>query len=118
MRTFLLYAIPITFIIVSVAVITSGSWIKESDEDLLLYVQNIEAYAKEENWEEAEREQAHAKVVWDRIAKRVQFSVPRNDVLAISESLSRMKGGIEQEDADSIVPEAYHFYELWETLGW
>ncbi|MBB6448285.1 hypothetical protein HNR44_000234 [Geomicrobium halophilum] len=120
MKKFLLFSVPSLFLILSVVLMTGGSWIKEpmgAHDDLFSYVQNIEHFIEEENWEEASEEHQNAQQAWDTISKRIQYSVEREDMLAISETLSRIEGGIKEEDTSSISPELYYFYELWSELG-
>ncbi|ADC51709.1 hypothetical protein BpOF4_18340 [Alkalihalophilus pseudofirmus OF4] len=120
MRKFLLYAIPILFMIVSFSIMISGIWLKEplgSDDHLLSYIQNVEENVKAENWEQADQEHQKAERAWRKISKRVQYSVERDDMMAITEVLSRIEGGIKAKDEPTILPDIYYFYGIWKDLG-
>ncbi|MED1600379.1 DUF4363 family protein [Alkalihalophilus marmarensis] len=120
MRKFLLYAIPILFMIVSFSIMISGMWLKEplgSDDHLLSYIQNVEENVKAENWEQADQEHQKAQHAWRKISKRVQYSVERDDMMAITEVLSRIEGGIKAKDEPTIMPDIYYFYGIWKDLG-
>ncbi|QQK76278.1 DUF4363 family protein [Salicibibacter cibarius] len=120
MNKFLLYFIPALFLIFVIGLMTGGGWLKEpitGQDDLLAYIQNIEQAMEEENWEEASAQHQNAEQAWETISKRIQYSVEREDMLAVSETISKMEGGIEEEDSSTISPELYYFYELWSKLG-
>ena len=99
----------------------SGSLLKQAygneENNVLMHVQNVERYAKEDSWQEARKELRKAKSAWDTISKRVQFSVERDEMIDISLSLSKLEGAIITEDSDLIFQELYTFYFSWESLG-
>ncbi|MDV2686050.1 DUF4363 family protein [Alkalihalophilus lindianensis] len=120
MKKFLLYLIPSLFVLASFLMMIGGGWLKGpfgDDDDLLSYVEKIEIYVKSEKWEEAQQEQWKAENAWERISKRVQYSVERDDMMAIAEALHRIKGGIEVQDATTVFPDIYYFYGIWNDFG-
>jgi hypothetical protein len=120
MKKFLLYLIPSLFVLVSLFIMTSGGWLKGpfgDKDDLLGCVEKIEAHVKAENWEKAQQEQRKAENAWETISKRVQYSVERDDMMAIAEALHRIKGGIEVQDATAVFPDIYYFYGIWNDFG-
>ncbi|KHF40019.1 DUF4363 family protein [Halalkalibacter okhensis] len=120
MRKILLYIVPLTFILASLTLMTSGGWLKEprSDQDELLQsVQSIEEHVQRENWQEAKRKHAYTKRAWTIVTKRIQFSVGKDTLSEVNQVLSRMEGAIEAEDANATLIEIYSFYEFWQELG-
>ncbi|MCL7748380.1 DUF4363 family protein [Halalkalibacter alkaliphilus] len=120
MRKTLLYAVPVTFILVSLTLMISGGWLKEpmgDQDELLKSVQNIEQHVKRNEWQEAKREHTYTKKAWTIVSKRIQYSVGKESLSEVSQILSRMEGAIEANDANVTLVEAYSFYELWENLG-
>jgi hypothetical protein len=120
MKKFLLYLIPSLFVLASLFIMTGGGWLKGplgDDDDLLSYVEKIEVYVQSEKWEEAQQEQHKAAKAWETISKRIQYSVERDDMMAIAEALHRIKGGIEVQDAATVFPDIYYFYGIWNDLG-
>ncbi|PYZ93053.1 hypothetical protein CR194_07595 [Salipaludibacillus keqinensis] len=120
MKKFFIYFVPILFVASSFIIMTSGSWLKEpfrSDDDLAAYVENIESNVREENWEDANKEYNRARKAWELIKIRIQYSVEREDIVAINEALFRVEGGIEAHDSQAILSEIYYFYGLWREVG-
>ncbi|MFC5713990.1 DUF4363 family protein [Thalassorhabdus alkalitolerans] len=119
MRKFFLYLVPSLFFVASLLLMTSGGWLKEpvgKSDDVLFHVENIEQYIQEKRWEEAASEHKKALQAWDQVSKRVQFSAERDIINEIKGSLSRIKGGIKAQNANTTLSEIYYFYGLWEDL--
>ncbi|MEQ6378567.1 DUF4363 family protein [Bacillaceae bacterium S4-13-58] len=120
MKKFMLYAIPWSFILIFIAIMLSGSFLKQpiSEEDRLLEaMKSLETSINHLDWEKAEEEVDYIQTAWDKIVFRVQFSVERENMMQVDETISRIKGGVKAQDKNIIMEEIYYFYTLWDHLG-
>ncbi|SFE36551.1 protein of unknown function [Alteribacillus iranensis] len=116
----LLYCIPTLFMLLSAALLAGGTWIKEplgEKHDIMAQMEYMHSLIDKKEWEKASDEYDNVEASWETISKRVQFSVERDDLEAINETLAKIKGGMKQKDTSIVYPELYYFYELWEQLG-
>ncbi|MEK4274625.1 DUF4363 family protein [Paenibacillus sp. FSL R7-0026] len=119
-RFWLLYVLPIFLILVFVAIMASGSFLKKpfgTDDRLLESVQMLEKQVEGKQWTEAKSQINYAMQAWDKVVNRIQFSVERESIYDILGTLARMKGGVAAEDDKAIMEEIYYFYVLWDNLG-
>lgn len=119
-RFWLLYVLPIFLILVFVAIMASGAFLKKpfgNDDRLLESIQTLEKQVEGKKWTEAKSQVAYAMQAWEKIVDRIQFSVERETIYDILGTLARIKGGIAAEDDKAIMEEIYYFYVLWENLG-
>jgi hypothetical protein len=120
LKKWLLYAVPITFLLLSVAVMTCGGYLKEplgEDDRLIDALHRVEQDVNAKNWEQAEKHIDEAKKAWDKIANRIQFSVERDKMMEINGSLAKMKGSIKAQDDKTVLEQIYYTYDVWENLG-
>ncbi|MEO2258577.1 DUF4363 family protein [Paenibacillus amylolyticus] len=119
-RFWLLYVLPIFLILVFVAIMATGPFLKKpfgNDDRLLESIQILEKQVKGEKWTEATSQVDYAMKAWDKIVNRIQFSVERETIYDILGTLARIKGGVAAEDDKAIMEEIYYFYVLWDNLG-
>nr|WP_154894296.1 DUF4363 family protein [Paenibacillus xylanexedens] len=119
-RFWLLYVLPIFLLVLFVAIMATGSFLKKpfgTQDRLLESVQTLEKQVEKKQWTEAKSQIEYAMQAWDRIVNRIQFSVERETIYDILGTLSRIKGGVAAEDDKEIMEEIYYFYVLWENLG-
>jgi hypothetical protein len=120
LRKWLIYIIPIVFLVISIGVMAGGSFLKQplgKDDRLLEAIKNLEDDINKKEWKQAGNKIDYAQKAWSKIVNRIQFSVEREYMFQISGALSRIKGGIEVEDDKATMEEIYFFYDLWESLG-
>ncbi|WP_145321838.1 DUF4363 family protein [Paenibacillus xylanexedens] len=119
-RFWLLYVLPIFLILVFVAIMASGSFLKKpfgTEDRLLESVQTLEKNVEDKQWTAAKSQIDYAMQAWERIVDRIQFSVERETIYDILGTLARIKGGVAAEEDKEIMEEIYYFYALWENLG-
>jgi hypothetical protein len=119
-RFWLLYVLPIFLILLFVAIMASGSFLKKpfgTEDRLLESVQTLEKHVEGKQWTAAKSQIDYAMQAWERIVDRIQFSVERETIYDILGTLARIKGGVEAEDDKAIMEEIYYFYVLWDNLG-
>ena len=119
-RFWLLYVLPIFLILVFVAIMASGAFLKKpfgNDDRLLESIQTLEKQVEGKQWTEAKSQVNYAMQAWDKVVNRIQFSVERETIYDILGTLARIKGGVAAEDDKAIMEEIYYFYVLWDNLG-
>ena len=119
-RTLLFYILPSALILLFSILLLSGSWLKNplgNDDRIFESIKKLECYAKQEKWNEAKLQVDYADKAWEKIVNRIQFSIEREDVYAILELLSRVRGAIVAKDKEAIIQEVYYFYKKWENVG-
>lgn len=119
-RFWLLYVTPILLLLLFIAIMVSGSFLKQpfgTQDRLLESIQTLEKQVESKQWSAAKSQIDYAMKAWKRIVNRVQFSVERETIYDILGTLARMKGGIVAEDDQALMEEIHYFYVLWDDLG-
>ncbi|WP_053220296.1 DUF4363 family protein [Virgibacillus senegalensis] len=120
MKKFLLYFIPLLTLAVFIAVMNSGAFLKQpigKDDRLYESIQNLEADIKDKNWKKAKSEAIYMEKAWDKVVRRIQYSVEKEHILEIDGTISRIRGGVEAKDDQSVMEEIYYYYGQWEQLA-
>ncbi|MGC5772357.1 DUF4363 family protein [Paenibacillus pabuli] len=119
-RFWLLYVLPICLLLVFIAIMASGTFLKKpfgADDRLLESIHKLEKQVEGKQWTEAKSQVDYAMNAWKKIVNRIQFSVERETIYDILGTLARIKGGVAAEDDKAIMEEIYYFYVLWDNLG-
>ncbi|MBB6021828.1 hypothetical protein HNR77_002923 [Paenibacillus sp. JGP012] len=119
-QSWLLYAIPIVMLLLFIAIMASGPWLKKpfgTQDRLFESIQLLEKHVQDKQWTKAKAQVDYAMQAWDRIVNRIQFSVERESIYDILGAIARMQGGIAAKDDQAIMEEIYYFYALWDNLG-
>lgn len=78
------------------------------EEDIAGFLNQLEtALGTDPQWDHAMELQADIEYAWSRIEKRIQLSVEKDDMVAFTEQLVRLKSAIEVEERPA----------AWEALG-
>lgn len=120
MRRFLVYCLPVITLVVFILIMLSGSFLKQSignNDDfqgsLELIIKDIES----DDWEAAKEKASKLSDVWDKIERRIQFSLERDEINAIYMNIARLRGAILAKDKSGSLMELYEAYEHWNDLG-
>ena len=120
MRKFIIIALPIVTILLSVLLMLSGTWLKNSSSLGKKITDNINSLGKsiqEEQWEETEKGIMELELNWKRVVRLVQFSVERDEINYFNSNLARLKGAVlAKEKADSLI-ELHDAFDHWKGLG-
>ncbi|CRZ34147.1 uncharacterized protein DUF4363 [Herbinix hemicellulosilytica] len=120
MRKFLIYAIPITSLIIFILIMQSGNILKKpfGDNDNFPQAINdlIEAVGKE-YWDVADQKVESLTKAWKKVLNRVQFSSERDEINKINICIARIKGAIMAKDKTNALMELYEAFYHWEDLG-
>lgn len=113
------YIIPTLVLILFIAIMTSGGFLKRSFSNIDDVNGSIEVLKKDvinENWKQAEIDFKKLKVAWRKVEKRVQFSVERDEMNMIDTNIARIGGALSVRDKSSSVIELSEITNHWNEL--
>ena len=96
----------------------SGNLLKQPFQDSFLKcLSEAKTHVNERRWDKATRDIKETQSIWDKVVKRVQFSVERDEINNLQHSLARLKGYIEARDQPGAFAELEEVKETWNDLG-
>ena len=120
MRKFLTIFIPIIFLAICIMAMLSGPLLKNpwtEDENIISFIDNIERFSEENQWEQSEKEVEKVEKAWESILKRVQYTSEVDEIDDIYNNIARMKGGIRAKDLGITLGATEEIKTNWENLG-
>ena len=120
MRRFLFYLVPSLILILSIAIMIGGPYLKNpksDDENIAVYIEKVMEDIKNEHWEEAHENLEKLKSAWKKILPRIQFSIERDEAIEIDVNLARLKGLIFGKDQAAALAELNETAERWKNLS-
>ncbi|MBM7871306.1 hypothetical protein JOC70_002804 [Clostridium pascui] len=120
MRKFFIVSIPIVTIICFILIMLSGNYLKNSfsqNDNVPQLIQVLNKNISDEKWEEANSTIERLDQAWNKIVRRVQFSLERDEINGFSFTLARLRGAIKGKDKVSSFSELSEVYERWNSLG-
>jgi hypothetical protein len=112
--------LPIVTIILFVAIMHSGGYLKMSqgeNENISELVQVLIHDVNDENWEAANDHIDRLSELWKKTVKRIQFGSEKDGINAFSINVARLRGTIIAKDKGGSLSELYEAYTHWEGLG-
>lgn len=120
MRRFLVYAIPVATIVLFLAIMLSGNFLKQplgNNDDIPGLIDALIKDIQDEQWENASQKAGELNHAWKKVVCRVQFSSERNEINNFNIALARLQGAILEKDRLSAIIELKEAYEHWEQLS-
>ncbi|MDT8900706.1 hypothetical protein [Anaeroselena agilis] len=120
MIRFFYYAVPVVVLVLFVAVMQSGLYLKlptGEDDDVPRYIQKIAADVGADDWDAARQDVEKLDKAHRILTKRIQFSVERDDIQGLGLSIARAKGMIEARDKAGTLSQMYEAYAYWNDFG-
>lgn len=120
MRKFLLVSIPIFSIIIFIAIMLSGNYLKKTtvnDNNFPKLIKVVTEDIQNERWKEAEGHAEELHSIYNKIINRIQFSSERDEINAINVSLARVEGAIISRNKVLAIDGLFEAYEHWNQLG-
>jgi hypothetical protein len=117
---FFTFILPLFLLLVSITVMTSGYWWKNTMDEskyIILGMEHIEKMVHEGEWEGAQTKTLEMIHEWDKAVNFIQFGVERDRVLEINETLARLKAAVMMKNDYEAYKELQVFYFLWSELG-
>ncbi|GKX29523.1 hypothetical protein SH1V18_20030 [Vallitalea longa] len=103
-----------------ILIMNSGEYLKRpfgNNDDVDLMLQNLEKDIITDNWDKGINDIEELKGAWNKVLKRIQFSVERDNLMGIDLSIARLNGSIRGKNK---VESLIGFEELknyWDNLG-
>lgn len=119
MKKFLQYTFPIAIIAIFILIMLSGIYFKQPrnpSEDVVGYVTQLLEDVRSDNWSNAENTVIKLEAAWEKISRRIQFSVELVDIFDINNNIARLKGAITGKDKTNAFMELYEIQENWSLL--
>lgn len=120
MRKFLVIAIPVVILAISILIMLSGSFFKmarSSNDNVPLQIDSTTKAVLSDNWTLAEENANKLETAWTTIVKRIQFSCERDEMHALSVSIARLKAAVTLKDKTSALLELNEAEQHWHDLG-
>lgn len=119
MKKIVKYIIPAIAISMFIAIMTTGGLVKKpfgKNDDVAKCIENLKEDILSENWDKTNVDLKRLERAWRIVEKRVQFSVERDEMLAIDTSIARIEGTVLVMDRAQAVAEISELKEHWEDL--
>ncbi|MBU3197477.1 DUF4363 family protein [Clostridium algidicarnis] len=113
------YIMVVFALVVFIAIMTTGGLLKKpfSEKDnVKSCIESVKRDVESENWIEAKENLTKLKTAWKIVGNRVQFSVERNEMIAIDRNIARLNGSLETEDKISALIELSELSLNWDDL--
>jgi hypothetical protein len=115
----LFFLIPIAILLLSAAIMLSGSWLKKprsQEEDVGYYLVHLDEALKAQAWAEAGSLLDKLEKAWFAILPRLQFSIERDESIAINLNLARLRGFINGHGQAAALAELNEIRARWHNL--
>ncbi|EDS78082.1 DUF4363 family protein [Clostridium massiliodielmoense] len=117
---FIKYLIPVSLLILFVIVMLSGRYLKEprnSSDDMMSFVYSAIDNCNRENWDKVQYDTENIKSAWEKIQKRIQFSVERGQLYDMEINIARIRGAAKARDKNNLLIELTEIIENWNELS-
>lgn len=120
MRRILIFSIPVLILAGFIMLMNAGDYMKKpfSEEDRFLYYLNrAEEDVVNEDWDAAADHAHRLNRAWEIISPRIQFSVEKDEMIAISRSLARLNAFIAAADQGGAQAEINEIRVNWNHIN-
>lgn len=120
MRKILTISIPIVIILLFIFIMQSGSFLKQptgKDDDFNQIIMDLIEEIDNESWDEVNNGLNDLDKAWMTIVSRIQFSVERDEINNLSNSIARLKGAAKANDKSNSMVELYETYNIWINIA-
>ena len=120
MRRFLTIAIPIVSLALFICIMLSGSILKRpfgKDDDVPQAIENLIQEVDNDEWDKVNSEIDNLEKSWNKVIRRVQFSLERDEISDLSMSIARLRGAALAEDKGNSLIELFEAYNHWKEMG-
>lgn len=121
MKKFILYKIiPLMIVTVFVGIMQSGMILKQpltKKDDVIFYMNTAEEQVKSEQWENALQALNKMEKANEKVVKRIQYSVERDELDSLTTSMKKAAGYIKAHEKGGALAELSEARYLWNGLG-
>jgi len=113
------YIIPVAAILIFIAIMTTGGVLKKpfgKKDDVDKFIATLKKDVMNQEWDKADVDLKQLEAAWRIVEKRVQFSVERDEMIAIDTSIARIEGAVLVHDKNQAITEISEAAEHWRDL--
>ncbi|KGN01203.1 hypothetical protein Z969_08600 [Clostridium novyi A str. 4570] len=117
---FIKYLVPVSLLALFVIVMLSGKYLKQprnSSDDMMAFVYSAIDNCKSENWDQVQHDTDNIKKAWEKIQRRIQFSVERGQLYDMEINIARIRGAAKARDKNNLMIELTEIIENWNELS-
>lgn len=117
---FIKYLVPVSLLALFVIVMLSGKYLKQprnSSDDMMSFVYSAIDNCKSENWDQVQNDTDNIKKAWEKIQRRIQFSVERGQLYDMEINIARIRGAAKARDKNNLMIELTEIIENWNELS-
>lgn len=117
---FIKYLVPVSLLALFVIVMLSGKYLKQprnSSDDMMSFVYSAIDNCKAENWDQVQYDTDNIKKAWEKIQRRIQFSVERGQLYDMEINIARIRGAAKARDKNNLMIELTEIIENWNELS-
>ena len=117
---FIKYLVPVSLLALFVIVMLSGKYLKQprnSSDDMMAFVYSAIDNCKSENWDQVQNDTDNIKKAWEKIQRRIQFSVERGQLYDMEINIARIHGAAKARDKNNLMIELTEIIENWNELS-
>lgn len=103
-----------------ILIMNSGEYLKRpfgEEDDVESVLQSLEQAIVDDNWERSANNIDELKGAWNKVLKRIQFSVERDNLFGIELSIARLDGSIRGENKVEALIGYEELKNYWDNLG-
>lgn len=111
--------VQIIVLIVFIIIMNTGGLLKKpfsKNDNVMECVQYLKEDIEKEDWEKSLNDLNKLEMAWEKVGKRVQFSVERNEMIEMDNNIARLEGAIWGKDKSASYIEISEFVEHWMNL--
>lgn len=120
MKRWLKVMVPVVLMALFVLLMTSDWYCKRprgEHDDVALHLSEVRNAVLVNDWAKAQADLERLQIAWNKIIRRVQFSVERDEIRLLTSSLARLGGALTAQDASGALIELAEAEEHWHDLG-
>lgn len=113
------YVLPIILLLIFIAIMISGKYIKKpfgKNDDVMAYIDRLKEQIAMENWHDVQKTMDKLYTAWDKVKFRTQFCMEKSKIQMFEEYLSHLEGTIKVEDSKLALIDLEVLTKTWDTL--
>ncbi|ABK62570.1 MULTISPECIES: DUF4363 family protein [Clostridium] len=117
---FIKYLVPVSLLVLFIIIMLSGKYLKQprnSSDDMMSFVYSAIDNCRSENWDQVQYDTDNIKNAWEKIQKRIQFSVERGQLYDMEINIARIRGAAKARDKNNLMIELTEIIENWNELS-
>lgn len=113
------YTIPILFLIISIAIIESGFYVKNigKGKEIPEILNTMETNIENDEWDTATQKAEKLREIFKTQSRLIQFSVERDEIFQFIFNLALLEGYLKTKDHSNCIAQIHILSEYWKEFG-